>query len=148
MDNTVEISLVYKEDEEFKIEKVLGEKVGEYYKVKSVPAFSNNLAFNDIIAVENDNGVLFFHDLIKPSGHSVVHIVVLNPKSSANIFAKLSSFGVGINYLHNNLYLVLDIPVKVEYIELKKFLENEADLGGLDFREACISDEHRGNLSK
>ena len=144
MKDKVEVSLVYKDGDDLKIEKVIAEKAESNYKIKSVPAFSNNIAYNDIISVENDNGVLFFNDRIEPSGHSVVHIVIFQAESSANIFARLSSFGVGINYLHNSMYLVIDIPSQLEYIRFKKFLEEEADLGHIGYREACLSDEHRG----
>ena len=142
-DRQVEISLVYKDDDEFKIEKVFAEKIGSYYQIKAVPAFANNLAYYDIVAIEYENGEFFFDKLIKPSGHSVVHLVILEASFSTNILASLATFGVGINYLGNNLYLVLDIPPQVNYNDLKKFLDLQQESGRLDYKEACISLQHQ-----
>jgi hypothetical protein len=137
------ISLVYKEDEEYKIEKVNAEKVGDYYQIKAVPAFACNIAFNDIIAAEEENGELFFDELIQPSGHSVVHIIIFKPEISASIYAILTSFGLKINYLLNNRYLAVDIPLNISYAEVKRFLSKEEESKNLDYREACLSQQHR-----
>ena len=57
----VYIGLVYKMEEEYKVEKVYGEPYGAYFKVKSVPAFANNIAVDDIISVERDGEVSDIH---------------------------------------------------------------------------------------
>lgn len=145
MDNSFEISLVYKDNDDFKIEKVDAIQLGEYYQLKAVPAFANNLAYNDIISVEEENGYLFFDKLIRPSGHSVVHLAILEPMSSNSIISSLLSLNLGLNYLHNNLYLVIDIPSHIDYSEVKQILEKEASLGNIDYKEACLSIEHKND---
>jgi hypothetical protein len=117
-------------------------KTGDYYQLKAIPAFANNVAYNDIISVEYEAGYLFFDELIQQSGHSVAHIVILQPGYSANIYAALISFGVNINYLHNNLYIVIDIPPNVLYNNFRQYLIKEKDSRNIDVREACISDLH------
>jgi hypothetical protein len=142
-----EIALVYDDDGELKIEKVYATKVGDFYQLKAIPAFANNVAYDDIISIEYEGGHLFFDELIQQSGHSVVHIVILKPDHSANIYAALVSFGVNINYLHNNLYLVIDVPPNVLYNDFRHYLIKERDLGYIDVREACISDLHFKSIS-
>src|SRR5689334_19185857 len=93
--NKVEISLVYKDEDDFKIEKVFAERIGNYYQLKAVPAFAQNLAYNDIISAEKDGDDLFFDSLIQQSGHSVVQVVILTPENSANILARLISLDIG-----------------------------------------------------
>src|ERR1700758_2257100 len=117
--NYIEISLVYEVDGEYKFENVYAEKVGEYYQLKGIPAFANNVAYDDIISAEYEAGHLFFDELIQQSGHSVVKVVISKPDYSANIYSDLISFGVNINYLHNNQYLVVDVPPDVTYNHLR-----------------------------
>jgi len=143
-----EVSLVYKEDQEYKIEKVNIEQYGIYYQIKGVPAFANGVAYNDIISVECENEQLFFNELIEVSGHSVIHIVVLKPKNSALFFANLISFDIGINYLHNNLYLVIDVPKNIFYKDLRDFLIKESEVGNISVSESSVSDIHFATLDR
>ncbi len=147
-DNYVEVELVYKEDNAYKIEKVYAEKVGEYYQLKGVPAFASGVAYEDVISVEIENGHLFFDELIQPSGHSVVHIVILKPEKSTLFLSALAVFGVYINYLHNNLYLVIDVPPSVFYKDFRDFLIKQSELGDIDVSEACVSDLHFSTLAE
>jgi hypothetical protein len=140
--NFTEVSLVYKEDDDYKIEKVDIIKTGEYFQLKGVPAFASGVAYNDIISVEYENGQAFFNELIESSGHSVVHIAILNIENSTLFFANLISFGVHINYLNNNLYLVIDIPPSTFYKTFRAFLLEEIGLNNISVSEACISDIH------
>jgi hypothetical protein len=141
-----EIALVYDDNGELKIEKVYAERVGEYYQLKAIPAFANNVAYDDIISIEYEAGYLFFDELIQQSGHSVLHVVILKPDLSSNVYAALITFGVNINYLHNNLYLVIDVPPDVSYADLRRYLIKEREVGSIDVREACISDLHSESI--
>jgi len=142
-----EIALVYKEDEDYKIEKVYAVKVGDYYQLKAIPAFASNVAYDDLISVVEEDGTLFFEDMVKPSGHSVLHLYIFKAEHSSVIFSKLASYGLGINYLHNNLYLAIDVPVNVPYGEIRSYLISEREKGTFDFEESCLSDEHRSLVS-
>lgn len=143
-----EVGLVYKEDEEYKVEKVDIEKHGNYYQIKGVPAFANGVAYNDIISVECEDEQLFFNELIEASGHSVIHVVILKPENSALFFANLISFNIGINYLHNNLYLVIDVPKNIFYKDLRAFLIRESEIGTISVSESCISDIHFATIER
>lgn len=45
------------------------------YQVKNVPFFAPNIAYNDIIAVEEENGNLYFEEIIETSENSTVQII-------------------------------------------------------------------------
>ena len=143
MSNAVEfISLIYKVDEEYKIERVRGIKDGDFYQIKEVPLFSSNLALDDIVSVEREGEHLFFEKVIKPSGHSVIHVAILKPNVSTDILASLRLYEIAIYAVKNNIYLALDIPPRVAYRSIKKYLDNQLQLGNLEYQEASISTEH------
>ena len=145
----IEVSLVYKvDDTQFQIELVNAVKFNQHYQIKAVPAFAENVALNDIVSVEYDKGRYFFEELIEASGHSVIHLIIFKEEFSANVIAVLALFGLGINYLNNNKYLVLDIPIEVDVKKLIKDLNVEKDSGNIDFRFPCLSDNHRAMIEK
>ena len=54
------------------VESVWAAKEGNGYRIKNSPLFAPNIAYDDIISVEDDNGELFFDDIIEESGNSTV----------------------------------------------------------------------------
>lgn len=137
----MEISLIYKVEGTLKIEKVNASKIGEYYKIESVPAFANNLAYGDIVSVEKDGEELFFDCLIKMSGNSVLHIVIFK-NIADEIIENLKKLGTNVNIVARN-YLVLDVPKSTKYKILKKYLDQMSEEQVLDYKEACIRNVHK-----
>jgi hypothetical protein len=136
------ISLIYKVDEEYKIERVRGVKSGDFYQIKEVPIFSSNIAMDDLVSVDREGEHLFFEKVIKPSGHSVVHVAILNSNVSAEILAGLRSYEITIYGVKGNIYLALDIPPEVSYRIIKKYLDKQMQFGNLEYQEASISAQH------
>ncbi len=63
---TVKVLLTYKDEEDIKIESVWAIALdNDYYKIANIPFFANNVAYGDIITAENDNGELYYDDLLQ-----------------------------------------------------------------------------------
>lgn len=45
------------------------------YKIKNIPFFAPNIAYDDIIKVEEDENTLYFDEIVKTSEHGTVQIV-------------------------------------------------------------------------
>lgn len=55
------------------VESVWAAKEGNGYRIKNIPFFAPNIAYDDMISVEDDNGELFFDDIIiEESGNSTL----------------------------------------------------------------------------
>ncbi|PTV54046.1 DUF4265 domain-containing protein [Acinetobacter seifertii] len=124
---------------------------GEMYKtdqyfVRSIPFFAPNLAFDDLIQVEIENGMLYFDDLIKPSNNSTLRIVFFTNdiKYIEKILTTLESHLCGWEGFEGRHYYAINIPKKVDYALVKKYLDDNRDL--LDYEESCLSDKHLGDL--
>jgi hypothetical protein len=144
----IELVLTYKHDPndaEIFTEKVDAEKVGDYYRLVHVPAFTPNIAYGDIVKVEYNEGEFHFDELIEESGFSVAHIVIWKLESKARIVAMLNDLECGINTNVADNYLVISIPPKVLYQPIRLFLLNEKSIESIDFRE-CISKVHACSL--
>lgn len=118
--------------------------VGEYYQVDNIPFFAPNIAIDDIISVEEEDGFLHFEELISRSGHSTVQIVMLDVIEKDRIIKQIEIFmcpweGFG-------QIIAIDIPPLFEYKKIKHFLQNELETQVLDYKEACLSDTHRSEV--
>ena len=115
--------------------------------IKSIPAFAKNLAYEDIVSVDFEDGEFHFNELIIESGHSVLHIVLFNIERREKIIQGLNDFNCGVNDHIANNYLVIDIPPLTTYSNIKEYLEKEESNGALEYEEACISKMHRARLA-
>lgn len=124
---------------------------GEIYKpdqyfIRSIPFFALNLAFDDLIQVEIENEMLYFDDLIKPSNNSTLRIVFFNNdiKCIEKILTTLESYLCGWECFESRHYYAINIPEKVDYALIKKYLDDRMDF--LDYEELCLSDKHSSDL--
>ncbi|PLK42062.1 DUF4265 domain-containing protein [Emticicia sp. TH156] len=139
------IIVVYKDIEDEISEETLWSEILEngYYKIDNIPLYAPNLALNDIINVEDDDGVLYFDSIIEYSGHSTLQIVFIMEEKSMEILAKLVDFGCSWEGMKNTAYFAIDVPPNADYSEIKKYLNEKYQRGILDYKEACLSEMHR-----
>ena len=137
------VVLVYK-DVEGKIaeEKVWANPEGKNYKIDNIPFYAPNLAFNDIVRVENDNGTLYFDDLVEPSGHSTIQIIFFKESEIKRVLYTLEQLGCHWEGMENQPYFAIDVPPNIEYKQIRFFLNSEFENKILDFKESCLSERH------
>ncbi len=134
------IKLVYHDLEgNLAVEGVWATKEGEYYRMKNVPFFAPNLAYNDLICVEDDEGELFFDSLIEPSGHTTIQIVFFNLEFFKQVTEDLTKFNCDWEGSHLKGYISVDVPKFVNYSEVRKYLKRKSKENILDFKEACLA---------
>jgi hypothetical protein len=137
------VILVYKDIEgEIAEETIWVKPENGNYKIDNIPFYAPNLALNDIISVENDDGVFYFDELIKPSGHSTLQIIFFKEKEIIRVMKIIEQMNCKWEGMENQPYFAIDVPPKVNYNEIKKFLNNELDNKVLDFKEACLGENH------
>ncbi len=120
-------------------ESVWALKKGDYYKIKNIPFFAPNIAFNDIISVEDEDGELFFDDIIKESGNSTLQIIIYNENDIVEIIKKIENFHCGWEGSYRKGYISVNVPKEINYLPIKTFLDNESHVKKLDYKEACLA---------
>lgn len=138
------IILVYKDIQgEIAEEIIWSEKLNNgYHRVENIPFFAPNLAYNDIVTVEEDNGLLYFNELIESSGHSTIQIIFFKENKVKIVLKKLESLGCSWEEMKNQPYFALDVNQDVDFFKVRKVLNIEFENGTLDFKESCLSDRH------
>lgn len=138
------VTLVYRDIEENIAEETIWAKPLEngLYQIDNIPFYAPNLSNKDIIAVENDEGVLYFDDLIEASGHSTVQIIFFDDSKSKSLLKNLEEIGCKWEGMKEQPYYTLDIPSNVNYKTVKDILDKETEANILDYKEACLSEIH------
>ncbi len=137
------VILVYRDIEgEIAQEIIWVQKSNEYFKVDNIPFYAPNLALNDIISVEVDQGELYFDELIQASGHSTLQIVFFDDNCSDEVLKYLENFECSWEGMKNEPYYSIDIPPHIDYSGIKSYLIEQRKVKILDFQEACLSDNH------
>lgn len=109
------------------------------YRIKNIPFFAPNIAFDDIISIENDNGKLFFDDIIEESGNSTLQLIIYNENDIEEVTKKITSFHCGWEGSHLKGYISVNVPKEISYLPVKTFLDNELHNKKLDYKEACLA---------
>jgi len=141
------ILFVYTEEDEYKIETLWAIKRGDNYEIDNIPFYISNIALGDIISVEVDEGELYFDDFIKESGNSTIQLVTFENIEQLEIgkeFEKLDCKWEGSD-LSN--YISINIPKTVNYRKVKNFLEKGFADEKWDYKEACLSESHKSQIS-
>jgi len=135
----VKINLVYKDfDGNIQTESVWAEKAGENYKIVNIPFFTSNIAYGDIVSVEEDDGLLYFNELISPSGHSTIQMIIYDKDDVKRIGKELVALGCDWEGSHLDGYISIDVPATVSYKSIKEYLDNGFLSKKWDYKEACL----------
>ena len=112
------IILTYKNEEgNLEEESLWGEKTGKgQYKIANIAFFAPNIAWEDIVQVEEENGNLYFDKLLEASGNSTLQIIFFT-HDYGDILKELEKMGCQWEGLTNKTYISLNIPR--EYIKTK-----------------------------
>ena len=139
------VTLVYKDLEDNIAEETLWAVLLEngLYQIDNIPFYAPNISNKDIIAIEDDEGVLYFDDLIETSGHSTVQIVFFDDSKSSNLLNKLETMDCSWEGMKDRPYYTVDIPFNINYKPVKALLDKEAEIGVLDYKESCLAENHR-----
>lgn len=136
----VKILLVYRDfDDNLQIESVWGEKAGKYYRIINIPFFAVNIAYGDIVSVEEENGQLYFDDLIEPSGHSTIQMIIYEKNDVKKTGDELVALGCDWEGSHLDGYISVDVPPSISYLAIKNYLEDGRIKKRWDYKEACLA---------
>jgi hypothetical protein len=139
----VKVVVVYKDlEDKISEESIWTEKMENgYYRIDNVPFYAPNLAYNDLIAIEEDEGVFYFDELIERSGHATVQIIFFNEMEVEFVLSTLENFGCTWEGMKNQAYYAVDIPPNRNYLSVKQFLDEQSEKEVLDYKESCLSEK-------
>lgn len=126
-------------------ESMWAEKIGNYYKILNVAFFAPNIAYGDIVNVEDAYGILYFDELIEESGHSTIQMIIFDKANQSMIENEISELGCDWEGSHIKNYISIDVPPEVSYVRFKEYLMKGQTENRWDFKEACLSQIHKNS---
>lgn len=117
------------------------------YQIKNIPFFAPNIAYNDIIKVENDEGILYFDEIIKTSEHSTIQVVFFKTEIIEDVIKEIESLGCSWEGMDNQKLLAIDIPSNVNFNKIKEYLNDQFEKNVLDYKESCLSETHSQQIN-
>lgn len=112
------------------------------YQIKNIPFFAPNIAYNDIIKVENDDGILYFDEVVKTSEHSTIQVIIFKIEFIDIFIKDIESLKCSWEGANNQILIAIDIPNNVHYIKIKSYLDKQFEDNVLDYKESCLSETH------
>ena len=148
-DNTIQIffsfySDILDEETTETLEASVFEKEFGYYKLESAPFFAPKIAMGDIVWADHSSldGVLTYRKTVQHSGNSTIHVIIMDDaytiETVREIFTDMGCPSAELNHK----YFALTIPAAVDYIPVKRKLDELAKQGALDYAESGLSAKH------
>jgi hypothetical protein len=103
------------------------------------------IAPDDIIAAEYDDSesMLMYRKTIKYSGNSTIHIILLNELNAVDDVREIFEDMNCPTEKCNDKYFAIEVPAAIDYLYIKKKLDELAKEEILDYAESCLSEKHQ-----
>lgn len=109
------------------------------HEIDSIPFRVMSVALGDLVATRRDeDGLLWFTQVIRPSGHSTIQILFGRQEDAASFRAVLSGLGCASEGSDLPELIAVDVPPSVNYDDLKALLDTGEREGRFEYQEACL----------
>ncbi len=117
------------------------------FQIDNIPFFAKLIACGDIVAAEQIATGLIFRELVQPSGHSTVRVIIHRGDRNDDqlralvegIRQSLRAMGCTAELSHIPSLIAIDIPPEVNYRSVAMFLSEKEHAGLLGYEEACLA---------
>jgi hypothetical protein len=116
-----------------------------YYSVASIPLFTSGLATEDIVRAEFDDeeGALTFRELIRPSGNSIIWVVLIADNIRINDVREIfSEIGCSSEKVSDRFFS-LEVKAAANFLVVRDKLNELKTDEFVDYFEACLSAHHQ-----
>ncbi len=121
------------------VESLWANPLGAHFEIDSIPFFTRDATVGDLVrAAPDSDGSLWFSGIEHASHNSLIRVVFFDPDCTESVAKKLESFGCGSEGMKSYKLLAVDVPERVDLVEIQNFLRVEASAGRLDYEEALL----------
>ena len=97
------------------------------------------MALPRVVAARPDaSGFPWYSELIRPSGHSTIHLWFSHEKDVESVREALRQMGCASEVSDLPRLVAVDVPPDVPYEKLKAFLEQGESARQFEYQEACL----------
>jgi hypothetical protein len=104
----------------------------------NIPFFAKNLAPGDLLSVVEDDGGIWFGDLLKSAGSSVFRISAAHKGDIARIREELMDLGLPSEVDEKLLLIAFEVPCGVDIRPVLSYLVDNQESERFDFEEGAL----------
>jgi hypothetical protein len=121
-------------------ETLWGIRVGEgLFKLDNIPFFAFGVAVNDIVSAVPEEGGFRFKEVVHPSGHSTIRVIVYDPLAVPTVRELFHQLGCSTEQSHLPRLFSIDVPPAVSLEKVRQVLESGKEEGRWGYEEACLA---------
>ncbi|OJH35150.1 DUF4265 domain-containing protein [Cystobacter ferrugineus] len=114
--------------------------VGEgLFRIDNVPFFARGIAYGDIVSATLEQQELRFREVVRPSGHSTLRLIIYDEKDIPSVRQFLEELGCDIERSHIPGLISVDVPPTVPLAVLKRHLDEGEAQERWGYEEACLA---------
>ncbi len=110
----------------------------DLYELDNIPFFAQLVSLGDHIRATHRDGVLVFDEVVATGGHSTVRVIAFNEEAVPGLREKLEELGCGSEMSHVPTLFAVDVPPDVDYAGVRRFLDDLAGQGRLEYEESAL----------
>lgn len=108
------------------------------YSLDNVPFFARGVSWGDVVSVEREGDELHFKDVVRPSAHSVLRVIVFDQSKVGEVHEALQQMNCDTEQSHIPSLLTVDVPPSVDLSEVRAFLDKGEAEGRWEYETASI----------
>lgn len=120
---------------------------GSTFKIDNIPFFATGVSSGDVVEAEQTKEGLIFRELVEPSGHSTVRVIIFRgdqnneqlQEAVEGMRQSLKALGCATELSHIPNLIAVDVPPEVDYRSVTAFLSQQERDGILEFEEASLT---------
>lgn len=111
------------------------------YQLDSIPFFARRVSSGDVVtAEEQQDGVIEFREVVRPSGHSTVRVLLHDEAGADGARQQFAGLGCAWEGSHLPSLFAVDIPPEVDYRAVRRLLREGAAVSRWEFEESSLAD--------
>jgi hypothetical protein len=109
------------------------------YEIDNIPFYAKEVALGDVVSAKPDaNGVLWYSELVRPSGHSTLQLWFSRQEDVESVREALRQRGCASELSDLPRLVAVDVPPHVPYASIKALLDQGEQAGQFEYQEACL----------
>ena len=114
------------------------------YRLGNIPFFARGVSYEDVVsAVRKDDGTLGFVEVVRPSGHSTLRVIVYEESDAPGLRHELEELGCDTEQSHIPNLFAVDVPPSVSLEAVRQLLDADTASEHWEYEEACLGEQAR-----
>jgi len=120
-------------------EHLWGRRVGDsLYALDNTPFFARGVSFGDVVLVENRDGLNVFLEVVRPSGHSTIRVILFDQAHAQDIRKRLRDLACASELSHIPGLIAVDVPPTADLASVRRLLNSGEQSGQWEYEEAAV----------